>query len=258
MMQSRTVECERAVPGSEFPQTEALEKLDLAGRLVGYANGTRYRVRGEFLFSDIPLAGANVLEIGCGTGAWSIWAGLHGARQVLGIEPEAKGSSGGSLSAFRTAIQRLELGNQVDARALFLHELERSGVPFDVIVMYNVINHLDEESVVVLDRDHNARQRYLAALRDLRSRIHPNGWIIVADCARDNLWPRLGMTSPFAPTIEWHKHQNPATWIDVFEQAGFRSLDLRWSPLQPLLRLTSNWFVNYLTCSHFVLRFRAV
>jgi hypothetical protein len=81
--------------------------------------------------------------------------------------------------------------------------------------------------------------------------------VIVADCGRDNVWPRFGLSSPFMPTIEWQKHQNPEVWIRVFAQAGFENIDCRWSPLQPLPEVTGNRLVQYLTCSHFVLRFRA-
>jgi hypothetical protein len=124
--------------------------------------------------------------------------------------------------------------------------------------MYNVINHLNEEAVTVLHNDPLAFKQYVVLLQYLRTLMQPSGWVIVADCARDNLWPRLGLRAPLATSIEWHKHQNPAVWENVFKQAGFRCVDLRWSPLQPLLRLTANWLVQYVTCSHFVLRFQMV
>lgn len=234
-----------------------METLEVAARLAGYSTGARYRVRGQFLFDGIPLAGAHVLEVGCGSGAWSLWAALHGAQRVVGIEPGADGSSEGSLDGLRRSIAILGLEQRIEARTDFLRELEVPEVPYDVVVMYNVINHLDEESVVAVDRNAEARRKYVSCLCDLRGRMHPGSWFIVADCGRDNLWPRLGLASPFVPTIEWHKHQNPQTWIDICSEAGFRSVDLRWSPLQPFPQLTSNWLVQYLTCSHFVLRFRA-
>ena len=62
---------------------------------------TRYRLRGNFLFERISLTNKHVLEVGCGTGAWAIWAALHGADRVVGIEPEAEGSSPNTLATFR-------------------------------------------------------------------------------------------------------------------------------------------------------------
>lgn len=235
-----------------------MDRLEVAARLVGYATGARYRMRGAFLFEGIPLAGAQVLEIGCGRGAWSIWAALHGASHVIGIEPGADGSTAGSLDTMRRSIMILGLDDRIDARSELLQDLPRPDTPYDVVMMFNVINHLDEDAVTVLHKDHHACQRYIALLQDLRARMHAGSWLIVADCGRDNLWLRLGLSSPLAPTIEWHKHQNPDTWINIFEQAGFRSVDLRWSPLQPFPKLTANWLVQYLTGSHFVLRLQAV
>ena len=234
------------------------DKLEKAGRLVGYATGSRYRVRGESLFADIPLVGKHVLDVGCGTGAWSIWAALCGAQRVVGIEPGADGSSQGSLDALRRSISALGIENKVEARSEFLHEIRMPDTPYDVVIMYNVINHLDEDAVVILHRDDEARRKYVTQLQTLRSRMRVGGWLIVADCARDNLWPLLGLRSPLAPSIEWHKHQNPDTWSEVFSQANFRTVDRRWAPLQLFPRLTANWLIQYLTCSNFIMRLQAV
>ncbi len=234
------------------------QKMEQAGRLAGYSTGARYRMRGEFLFAGIPLEGTRVLDVGCGAGAWSMWAALHGARHVVGIEPGADGSREGTFDVFQRSIAALGFERQVEARPHFLHELPKPDAPYDVVVMYNVINHLDEEAVVMLHRDGAARERYVTLLKDLVSWMRPGGWLIIADCGRTNAWLRFGMASPFVPTIEWHKHQDPGTWMEVCCQAGFRTVDLRWSPLQPFPKLTANWLVQYLTCAHFVLRFQTI
>ncbi len=234
------------------------ERLELASKLVGYSSGSRYQTRGNFLFEGISLVHTHVLEVGCGSGAWAIWAALHGAQQVLGIEPEIEGSSSHVLAQFQHAIEVLGLGAYVKASNHSLQELSPSEQPFDIVVMYNVINHLDEESVTLLHKNPVAVNQYGTILRHLRSLMSPGGWVIVADCARDNFWQRLGLRSPLALSIEWHKHQNPCLWVKIFERAGFQFFDLRWSPLQPFPRLTANRFIQYLTCSHFVLRFRAI
>ena len=38
----------------------------------------------------------------------------------------------------------------------------------------------------------------------------------------------LGLRNPFVPTIEWHKHQSPNTWIRLFEDFGFKKQSLSW------------------------------
>ena len=231
-------------------------KTDIAGLMVGYRSGHRYRVRGNFLFRGIDLRGAYVLEIGCGTGAWAIWTSLHGASKVVAIDPEAAGSSKNSFAEFQRNIETFGLQKQIQAIGCSLEDLPKQQRPFDVVVMYNVINHLDEDAVMVLHKEQAAFERYVTLLKNLRSHMRSGSWLVVADCARDNLWANLGLTSPFVPSIEWEKHQNPKTWIEVVEHAGFRTFDLRWSPLQPFPALTGNRLVEYLTCSHFALRFR--
>jgi cyclopropane fatty-acyl-phospholipid synthase-like methyltransferase len=230
--------------------------LEKAARSVGYSNVFRYRARANSLFSGVPLSGAEVLEIGCGTGAWAIWAALHGAARVVGIEPGAAGSGSNTLERFRQTIKSLGLDKKIEATDHYLQQLPLRSRLFDIVVMYNVINHLDEEAVTILHQYPFAFDRYVALLTDLRARMSQDGWLIAADCARSNLWHWLNLPSPFARSIEWHKHQNPDQWVNVFERAGFRYVDLHWSPLQPFPRLTSNWFVQFMTCSHFVLRFR--
>lgn len=235
-------------------------QLEQASRLVGFASGVRYRSRGDFVFKGIPLAGAHVLEVGCGTGIWAIWAALHGAERVVGIEPEAEGSTSSTLAKFRQAIDALNLGDRVEASGCFLQELPRPERLYDVVIMYNVINHLNEEAVVTLHREPQSVKGYVAILRDLRSKMPVGGWVVVADSSRDNFWRRIGLRSPVASAIEWHKHQHqhPKTWVEVFKRAGFRKFDVRWSPVQPFPKLTANWLAQYLTSSHFVLRLQAV
>jgi hypothetical protein len=82
--------------------------------------------------------------------------------------------------------------------------------------------------------------------------------VIISDCSRRNFWNTVGISNPFAPTIEWHKHQAPRQWRSLLEDSGFEFLDLRWSWINGLGPLSSNFLVQYLTFSHFVLRVKAI
>jgi SAM-dependent methyltransferase len=232
------------------------DDLDLAARRVGYRNRRRYQDRARFVFDQVDLAGKRVLDVGCGPGTWSLWAGLNGAARVLGIEPEAEGSTAGVLDTFRATVAELRLGDRVEGRAAYLQEVAASDGPFDVAILYNVINHIDEDAVQRLP-DPDAAAAFTKELDHLAALMEPGGVVIVADVGRTNVWPRLGLSSPFAPTIEWAKHADPKDWTRVFGASGFRLLDLRWSPHYPFGGLTANRPVQYLTSSHFVLRFRA-
>ncbi len=238
--------------------TEEIDsQIKLAAPLFGYKSDKRYATRAKFLFHGVNLSGAKVLDVGCGSGAWVIWAAINGAEQAVGIEPESDGSTSQTLTTLRQTVEILGLSGKVVAFDYFLHQLPMEEQYFDAIVLYNVINHLNESAVIDLHHNQDSFKQFLGIAQDLRLRMKPGGWIIVADCGRTNFWNQIGLSSPLAKNIEWDKHQDPSKWIDVFSSAGFSFVDLRWSPLQPLTRMTANWLFQYLTSSHFVLRFQA-
>ena len=238
--------------------TEQIDsQIKVAAPLVGYSSEKRYATRANFLFHGINLSGAKVLEVGCGSGAWVIWAAINGAEQAVGLEPESDGSTPQTLTALRKTVDILGLTEKVLAFDYFLHQIPMEENHFDVIILFDVINHMNENAVIDLHHNKNSFKQFLDIAQDLRRRMKPGGWIIVADCGRTNFWNQVGLSSPLGKGIEWNKHQDPPKWIDVFSTAGFRLVDFRWSPLQPLTRITANWLVQYLTASHFVLRFQA-
>jgi len=237
-------------------QKDNIEALAYVSKLVGYQSLSRYRHRAQFLFNDMDFTGQRVLEVGCGPGAFALWTALHGAKHVVGIEPESAGSTQGSLQIFRKIIKDLSLGNNVSALNTTIEDLISYNHFFDIVVMFNVINHIDEEAVKILHKDTVATERYVSVLKQIKNIMATDGLLIVADCARSNFWVTVGLPSPFAHNIEWNKHQNPKIWISLFSKAGFIFKDLRWSPLYPLGFLTANRFAQYFTASQFVLRFK--
>lgn len=229
--------------------------IDHVARRIG-KGPRRYRARAQFLFEGIPLDGRRVLDVGCGPGTYALWAAIHDADYVLGIEPESDGSTGGALAQFRSIAGELDVHGTVRCESALLEDLDAPAEPFDVVLMYNVINHLDEDAVGRLHEDPAAVDRFTDRLAILPRLVRPGGTLIVADCGRRNFWGDRGLRSPVTPSIEWDKHQEPEVWVSVLERLGFELRDLRWSPWFPFGPLSSNRRVQYLTASHFVLRLR--
>jgi SAM-dependent methyltransferase len=231
------------------------QTLRAVSQQLGYRSYERYKARSEFLFDGISLSGKRVLDIGCGSGAFCIWAALHGADYVLGIEPESDGSTAGRSKKFNDLIRQCDLKN-TELKNCYIQELPIPEKKYDVILLFNVINHLNEEAVKVMHQNTQAYNQYKDIINGFAQFMNKDSVLILGDCARTNMWPMLGLKNPFVPTIEWHKHQNPSQWIKLFKEAGFRLHDFRWSPLYSLGKLSSNWPVHFLTASHFVLRFK--
>jgi 2-polyprenyl-3-methyl-5-hydroxy-6-metoxy-1,4-benzoquinol methylase len=223
---------------------------------VGFQDARRYETTSRFLFEDVPLEGRRVLDVGAGAGALSVWAALQGASAVVALEPELDGGTKGASAALERAVAELDLADTIELRREPIERLlDRD--PFDVAVLSGVINHLNEAAVVRLHRDARAFDDYVAIVRRLRTLLRPGAFVIVTDVGRKSIWNTIGRQGPWTHDIEWDKHQQPATWIEVFRAAGFELHDLRWSPLKGTGRLTGNRFVQYFTMAHFVLRFRA-
>lgn len=214
----------------------------------------RYLNLVDSVYRHVDLKGARVLDIGCGVGTLAFAAAALGAETVIGLEPEMDGSTEGVVKTGMRLSEDLKMNN-VDLRECALEDFSFEEGPFDVIVMYNVINHLDENACIHLQEDPAAREKYRVLLTDLFERIRPGGTLIVADCARHNLFADLNVKNPMAPTIEWEEHQDPTVWVELLSECGFHKGQIWWNPLYrlrvlgPLIR---NKVGAYLTNSHFV------
>jgi SAM-dependent methyltransferase len=190
-----------------------------------------------WLFQDVPLQGARVLDIGGGVGVFSFYAAAAGAGEVLCLEPEGQGGSIGMNEQFHR-LQRLTGFHNVRLEHAMLQTFEPTPASFDVVLLHNSVNHLDEAMVPLLRRDaaagEDARDVYRWLFRRLADALVPAGHLVLTDCARDNLFPRLGLRHPLLPQIEWDKHQNPAVWWTLLRQTGFERRSERWSSFNRL------------------------
>jgi SAM-dependent methyltransferase len=209
-------------------------------------------------FNGVEFAGRSLLDIGAGAGIVSCYAACLGASRVVALEPEAAGSHAGAV---RTKFERVQkaLGlSQVELRAETLQAFEPAGEKFDLLTSMASINHLDEAACIRLKDDQNARDTYLEIFTKLADLATPGATLIVSDVARRNLFGDLGVPHPIARSIEWEKHQSPALWASLLEQAGFTNRRIRWGAFnslrRPGQRLLGNRVAAYLLTSGFSLR----
>lgn len=213
----------------------------------------------DYLFDGIDLRGKTLLDIGAGEGQHSFYAASAGARNVVSLEPEAEGSQTGMQQRFERARSLLGL-QQVDLVASRLQDYESGGQTFDVVLLHASINHLDEPACIRLRDDPAARETYHVLFEKLAALTAPEGTLIVTDCSNENLFARLGIKNPVAPTIEWHKHHKPEFWAGMLGEAGFANPQIRWMSFNSLRSagrvLLGNRVAAYCTASAFCLTMR--
>ena len=75
---------------------------ELATKYGGFKTRDRVQFRCQEVFKGIDLDGADVLEIGAGSGTFSGYAAINGARSVVAIEPATDGSAHGIRERLQT------------------------------------------------------------------------------------------------------------------------------------------------------------
>jgi SAM-dependent methyltransferase len=201
-----------------------------------YPNSRNLRFYLGYLFDGVDFVGKRMLDIGAGSGLYGIYAACSGATQSICLEPEAAGSVSGVRQKFDRVVGELAL-NCVSMSAATLQEFEPGTEGFDLVFLHNSINHLDESACMALHRDDSAQRLYLEVFRKMHALTAPGGTLIIADCARRNLFGDLGLKNPLAPMIEWHKHQSPRLWARLLGEVGFARPRIRWSSYNSLGRL---------------------
>lgn len=214
----------------------------------------------RILFRDVPLEGRSFLDIGGGAGLASYYAALSGAKRVVCIEPILDGSVETSRDMFVNLGKHLDLGNRITLEQMRFQDYDSGGEKFDIVLMNNSINHLDEESCLRLHVDSEARDRYSEIFFKIQKLSNPRAFLVITDCSRANFFDRVGMGNPFVPTIEWEKHQSPETWRALVSACGFEKARITWTPVNRLgwvgRSFLSNRFAAYFLTSHFRLVMR--
>ena len=87
--------------------------------------------------------------------------------------------------------------------------------------------------------------------------MREGGTLLITDCSCNNFFKSIGVKNLFAPTIEWHKHQAPGTWIALLKEVGFKNPKVEWKSRNRLGKagrvLLGNRFISYMMESGFKL-----
>ena len=219
-----------------------------------YPNRGNLQFHLKTLFKGIALENRRVLDIGGGSGLHSFYAACMGAKEVVCLEPETEGSRSGMGAKFRKLGGILGY-NQVKFEPVTFQAFDPAEKQFDVILLHNSINHLDETACINLLNSEMSKAVYMDILSKFSSLASSGAKLIICDCSRYNFFALLGIKNPFAPTIEWHKHQAPEVWVDLLGKVGFASPRIRWISFNTLRSpgrvLLGNKLLSYFLRSDF-------
>jgi SAM-dependent methyltransferase len=221
-----------------------------------YKNAGRLKFYMEhYLFKDVDFKGKRFLDIGGGRGIFGFYAAIQGAADVVIMEPEFDGSTDGVEVDFYKIKKSLGLDNISFSKELIQNY--QTDQKFDIIMLHNSINHLNENICEELHLSEKAKEEYIRILKLIAAISNPACRLIITDCSRRSLYSDLGLTNPFAKTIEWNKHQSPSLWSSLLEKVGFEQHSTKWTSYNILKKpgrlLTGNRLFAYLTFSHFKL-----
>lgn len=180
----------------------------------------------KWAFLDINFNNKSVLDIGGGNGIYSYYSRLMGAKKAINLEPFEAGSKNVIINS-KGVIEELKIELISQTIQEFCSEEK-----FDIIILHDSINHLDEPIFSRIHQNSNDFEKYSMLIRKISDLLNNSGKIIVTDCSRYNFWGMLGLKSPFAPSIEWSLHQSPYLIKKLFENQGFKHFNIRWTPFK--------------------------
>ena len=209
-------------------------------RLIALADDPQTPERVEYrcgrFFRGLSLENKRILEIGAGNGLLGTYALLQGARRVVALEPESAGSTSGVTGLVQHLTREFDQ-DRFTFQPLTLQEYDPAGETFDMILLHDSINHLDEPACEIAHRSAEARQSYVELFQRIASMLNPGGQVVICDCSRYNLFGLCRLRSPIMPFIEWHKHQPPRFWARLLREANLQTRGVDWYTFYPLRRL---------------------
>lgn len=222
-----------------------------------YSTERNLRFYLKTLLGKIDFENKRMLDIGSGSGLYSFYAACSGAKKVVCLEPEAQGSRSGVNEKFQRVKTSLNAYN-VHLEPLTLQDYEpKKGEKFDIVLLQNSINHLNEAACIDLLNEKKARDDYIEILYKVSALSESGAKLIACDCSRHNFFNSIGVKNPFVPTIEWQKHQAPEAWAALLKEVGFIHPKVEWLFFSKFFfwgkKLIPPKTLSYFLTSHFCL-----
>jgi SAM-dependent methyltransferase len=221
-----------------------------------HSSKTNLRFYLNHLFKGVSFKGKSMLDIGAGSGLYSLYAAFRGARPVICLEPEVEGSSQGISHVLNEICSHFPEGTMIPLHDTF-QDFDSGGRRFDIVLLNYSINHLDEQACINLRRSREAYDKYREIFTKLSKITNPGGKLIAADCSRYNFFSLLGLRNPMWPDIDWYKHQTPWYWARMLSNFGFINRKITWVPSKHFGTIgslaTRNPFASFFLKSLFIL-----
>jgi hypothetical protein len=224
--------------------------------------GLDWYFRGQ-IFKGIDLNSKRLLDIGGGNGLASIWSLIQGGcKEAIVLDPFDSGSNSHMFQQYQKMKQVSGVGDRLQLHNGTLQNFGFNKGIFDIVLMHNSINHINEEMIPLLKFSKKAQNIFIEEFKLIRSRMTSNAILIVSDCSNRNFFGDMGIKNPIAPTINWAIHQSPTVWSSIIKSSRFKHVRTVWTTRRELGRfghfILGNKVGAYLTNSHFVMIFRAV
>jgi len=198
-----------------------------------------------------------MLDIGGGNGIFSFYSASRDARWVVCLEPEHEGSTPQITKGFETLKVRFHQERVILKRSS-IQDFDPGNVQFDIILLHNSINHLNENACIHLLKDQISREIYKDMFLKINSVARKGAKLIISDCSRHNFFSHLKMKNFLARHIDWYKHQPPEVWVKLLKEAGFGKAQIIWASLDQLRspgqKLFGNKVGSYFLGSYFIVK----
>jgi SAM-dependent methyltransferase len=142
----------------------------------------------------LPAGIKDVLEIGCGRGAFGVR--LAQRYNYLGVEPD--------LESFEVAKARVAAAGVGEVRNVSAEEL--GDATFDLVCAFEVLEHIEDDA---------------AAVKDWMRRLRPGGWLLISVPADQHRY------SPFDKLVGHFRRYDPDVMTALLTSCGLRDVAVR-------------------------------